>query len=58
MAKKSCCYKATTIMILRIVESMRTFHMDADSVQAEFIGEITNYERNLARSEGIDIKEL
>ncbi len=50
-------HKALTIELLRVIEFARSYDCDADMIQEQFIGEITDYERNLAEAEGINLKE-
>ena len=50
-------YEASTIMALRVIELMRSCDCDANIIQNEFIGEIGDYEREIAAREGIEIKE-
>lgn len=58
MAKdeKDCCYEASTIMALRIIDFMRHYQADAEMIQNEFIGEIGEYETKLAEREGLNVK--
>ena len=48
-------YEALTIQGLRIVEMMRNWDCDADTILQEFIGEVGEYEKKLAKREGIVI---
>lgn len=50
-------HEALTIQALQIVAFMRQFDTDADMIQQEFIGNIGDYERSLAKRENIEVQD-
>ncbi len=55
---KESCRDEVTITILRIIELMRSSDVDADIIQLMFIGDITEYELELAERENIQIMDI
>ncbi len=55
---KESCRDEVTITILRIIELMRSPDVDADIIQLMFIGDITEYELELAERENIQIMDI